>query len=420
MVQRIDLITLRHGSPVHQFAHRKEAERMPEQYQDLNVSTRILLGPGPSNVHPRVLRSMATPLIGHLDPDFLKLMAETKDLLKFAFQTENELSIPISGTGSAGMEAALCNLIEEGDEVVVAVNGVFGERMCDIVGRCRAKLHRLDAPWGQVFQPEQIEDVLRGKQVKLVAMVHAETSTGALQPAAEIGSICHRYGALFLLDAVTSLCGMPVEIDGWDVDACYSGTQKCMSCPPGLSPLTYNERARETLRNRKSKVQSWYLDLTMIEKYWGAERTYHHTAPISMNYALREALRLVHEEGLEPRFARHKLNQQALIAGLEAMGLKLLVAEPYRLPSLTTPLVPEGIDEAKVRAHLLNQYNIEIAGGLGPLKGKIFRIGLMGHSSQRENVLLLLAALETALKAQGMRLPVGASVAAAGEVYKNA
>jgi alanine-glyoxylate transaminase / serine-glyoxylate transaminase / serine-pyruvate transaminase len=391
-----------------------------EQYHDLNVATRTLLGPGPSNVHPRVLRAMATPLIGHLDPDFLKLMAETKELLKFIFQTKNELTIPISGTGSAGMEAALCNLIEEGDEVLVAVNGVFGQRMCDIVERCRGTLYRLDVPWGEVFQPEQIEAMLRGKNIKLMAMVHAETSTGALQPVPEISGICHRYGALFLLDTVTSLGGMPVEIDAWGVDACYSGTQKCLSCPPGLSPLTYNERARDKLRNRKAKVQSWYLDLTMIEKYWGAERTYHHTAPISMNYALYEALRLVHEEGLQPRFARHKLNQLALIAGLQAMGIKMLVAEAYRLPSLSTPLVPEGVDEGKVRAHLLNQFNIEIASGLGPLKGKVWRIGLMGHSSQRENVLVLLAALESALKAQAFKVPMGAGVAAAYEVYQKA
>jgi len=383
---------------------------------DLNPSPRILLGPGPSNVHPRVLRAMATPLVGHLDPEFIAIMNETKALLQYVFQTQNPLAIPISGTGSAGMEAALYNLIEENDEVVVAVSGFFGERMCDMVHRCRGKLTKLEVPWGQVFAPEQIEESLKQK-VKLLAMVHAETSTGALQPVEEIARLCHRYGALLVLDTVTSLGGVPVEVDGWDIDACYSGAQKCLSCPPGLAPITLGPRAVEALRSRQTKVQSLYLDLTMIEKYWGQERTYHHTAPISMNYALREALRLVQEEGLEARFARHRLNHRALVAGIQAMGLEMFVPESHRLPTLNTVKVPPGVDEAKVRGILLHEFNLEIASGLGPLKGIIWRIGLMGHSCRKENVLLLLAALEHALANQGYAVPRGAGVEAAGKVY---
>ena len=389
---------------------------MKKKYARLNPPRRLLLGPGPSNVHPRVLQAMATPLVGHLDPEFLSLMNKTRELLQFVFQTKNELTVSIPGTGSAGMEAAFDNLIEEGDEVLVAVNGYFGERMCDMAQRCGAQLKRVEVPWGQVFEPEQIEQALRGGRFKLLAVVHAETSTGALQPVEEISRIAHQYGALVLLDTVTSLGGLPVEVDRWDIDACYSGTQKCLSCPPGLAPITFGPRAIQKLRNRQRKVQSWYLDLSQIERYWGQERTYHHTAPISMNYALYEALRLIAEEGLEARFARHRLNAQALWVGLAAMGLKLFVPETYRLLTLNTVCVPDGINEANVRAKLLNQFSIEIGGGLGNLKGKIWRIGLMGYSSSGENVLQLLAALEQTLIGEGFSLSPGASTKEAKKV----
>jgi len=349
-------------------------------------------------VSPRVLRSMSTPLVGHLDPEFITLMQEVQQLLRYVFQTENELTVPISGTGSAGMEAALCNFIEPGDRVLIAVQGYFGERLFDMAGRYGAQVDRIDRPWGQVFESGEVKAALQKERYKLLAIVHAETSTGARQPGiAEIAAAAHENGALLVLDTVTSLGGLPVEIDAWDVDIAYSGSQKCMSAPPGLAPLTVSPRAREILRNRKTKVANWYLDLSMLEKYWGNERTYHHTAPITMNYALREALRIVAEEGLEARFARHRANAEFLWAGLEDMDLPLLVPLEHRLPSLTTPKVPPSVDEAAVRRQLLNEYNIEIAGGFGPLKGQIWRIGLMGFSSRRENVLLLLAALRDLL-----------------------
>ena len=368
------------------------------QYPDLNVSSRILLGPGPSMVSPRVLRSMSTPLVGHLDPEFLSLMQDVQQMLRYVFQTENELTVPLSGTGSAGMEASLCNFIEPGDRVLIAVQGYFGERLVDMAGRYGAQVDRIDRPWGQVFEPAEIKAALQKARYKLFAIVHAETSTGALQPGiAEIAAAAHENGALLVLDTVTSLGGLPVEIDAWGVDIAYSGTQKCMSAPPGLAPITVSPRAREVLRFRKTKVANWYLDLSMLEKYWGNERTYHHTAPITMNYALREALRMVAEEGLPARFARHRANAELLWAGLEDMDLSMLVPLEYRLPTLTTPLVPPSVDEVAVRRQLLNEYNIEIAGGFGPLKGQVWRIGLMGFSSRRENIALLLAALREVL-----------------------
>jgi len=364
------------------------------QIKDLNVSPRILLGPGPSMVSPRVLSAMSTPLLGHLDPEFLKLMQEVQALLRYVFQTENELTVPVSGTGSAGMEASLCNFIEPGDRVLIAIQGYFGERLFDMAGRYGAQVDRIEKPWGQVFEPDEIRQALSKANYKLMAIVHAETSTGARQPGiAEIAAAAHQNGTLLVLDTVTSLGGLPVEVDAWDVDVCYSGTQKNLSAPPGLAPLTVSERAREVMRKRSTKVQNWYLDLTLLEKYWGNERTYHHTAPITMNYALREALRMVAEEGLEARFARHRANAELLWAGLEELDLSLLVPLEYRLPTLTTPLVPPGVDEVEVRRRLLEDYNIEIAGGFGPLKGMVWRIGLMGFSSRRENVAVLLGAL---------------------------
>ncbi len=367
------------------------------KYADLDTSARILLGPGPSMVPPRVLRAMAHPLVGHLDPQFIALMNEVQELLRFVFQTDNRLTIPVSGTGSAGMEAALCNFIEPGDSVLIGVNGYFGERLCDMASRYGAEVRRLERPWGDVFAVEDVEKALREKPAKLVALVHAETSTGALQPMKGMAEVVHRYGGLLVMDCVTSLGGVPVMVDGWGVDIAYSGTQKCLSCPPGLAPLTVSPRALEVLHQRKTKVANWYLDLTMIEKYWGSERTYHHTAPISMNYALREALRLIYEEGLEQRFERHRANATLLWEGLEALGLQLHVLLDHRLPTLTTVLIPEGTDDGAIRRRLLNEHNIEIAGGLGAFKGRVWRIGLMGYSSRRENVLLLLSALESLL-----------------------
>jgi alanine-glyoxylate transaminase / serine-glyoxylate transaminase / serine-pyruvate transaminase len=368
------------------------------EIRDLNTSPRFLLGPGPSMVAPRVYRALSAPLVGHLDPEFLQLMQEVQKLLRYVFQTENELTVPISGTGSAGMEASLCNFIEPGDRVLVAILGYFGERMFEMAGRYGAQVDRIEKPWGQVFDVDEIKLALGKNKYKLLAMVHAETSTGAWQPGiADIAEAAHQAGTLLVLDTVTSLGGLPVEIDAWDVDIAYSGTQKCISAPPGLAPLTISPRARDILRSRQTPVRNWYLDLTMLEKYWGNERTYHHTAPISMNYALREALRLVAEEGLQARFERHAANAKLLWDGLEELDLSLLVPVEYRLPTLTTPLVPAGVDEVGVRKQLLNEYNIEIAGGFGPLKGQIWRIGLMGFSSQRENVTLLLAALREIL-----------------------
>jgi alanine-glyoxylate transaminase/serine-glyoxylate transaminase/serine-pyruvate transaminase len=297
------------------------------------------------------------------------------------------------------MEASLCNFIEPGDRVLVAAMGYFGYRMHEIAGRYGAQVDLLEKPWGQVFDPAEIEAALGAKSYKLVALVHAETSTGACQPGIpEIAAAAHRHGALLVLDTVTSLGGLPVEIDAWDVDVSYSGTQKCLSAPPGLSPITVSPRAREVLHNRRTPVANWYLDLSMVEKYWGKERTYHHTAPITMNYALREALRIAAEEGLEARFARHRANAELLWQGLEAMDLSPLVPVEHRLPTLTTPQIPPYADDAAVRRHLLDDYNIEIAGGFGPLKGQVWRIGLMGFSSRRENVTLLLSALEQILK----------------------
>ncbi len=385
---------------------------------ELSPPPRTLLGPGPSNVHPRVLRALSTPLVGHLDPEFIRLMEETKALLRFVFQTSNPLTLPISGTGSAGMETCFVNMVEPGDEVVIGVNGVFGTRMVDVVQRCGGTPVIMEAPWGAVFSPDDIRAALkRCTRPKLVAIVNAETSTGAWQPLADIAPLVHEAGALFLVDAVTSLGGCPLKIDAWQIDVCYSGTQKCLSCPPGLSPVTFSPAAQEVLRNRTHKVQSWYLDLSLLAQYWGEERVYHHTAPISMNYALREALRLISEEGLAARFCRHEDNHLALAAGLNALGMRLVAQEGARLWMLNSVAIPEGIDDATVRKHLLAEYNIEIGAGLGVFAGKVWRIGLMGESSTRSNVLLVLSALEAVLQKNGHTCAAGAGVSAAQEVY---
>jgi len=364
---------------------------------EMKIEPRTLLGPGPSGVHPRVLQALGYPLIGHLDPQFLELMNNVQEMLRYVFQTENKLTIPVSGTGSASMEAAVCNFVEPGDSVLICVNGYFGERLCDMAGRYGAEVRRLDRTWGEVFTLEEVKAALEEKPAKVVMMVHAETSTGARQPLEGMSDLVHSYGGLFLVDCVTSLGGVPLKIDDWGIDIAYSGTQKCLSVPPGLGPITVNSRAQGVLDSRKTKVPNWYLDLSMVGKYWGSERTYHHTAPISMNYALYEGLKMVVEEGLEARWARHLANAKLLWDGLESLGLKLVVPEAYRLPSLTTVYVPEGVDDAAVRGRLLRDYNIEIAGGLGIFKGKAWRIGLMGYSSQPQNVLMLLGALKEIL-----------------------
>jgi alanine-glyoxylate transaminase/serine-glyoxylate transaminase/serine-pyruvate transaminase len=378
--------------------------------KEIKVTPRILMGPGPSDVDPRVLRAMATPLVGHLDPEFLEIMNESMDMLRRLFQTNNTLTIPISATGSAGMEAAFCNVIEDGDEVLICVNGVFGQRMTDVAERCRAKLTLIEADWGKIIPPEKVKIELDKKKFKVVAIVHAETSTGALQPLEEIGKMVREHDSLFLVDTVTSLAGAPVKVDEWLIDICYSGTQKCLSCPPGLSPITFGERAMTAIRNRKSKVQSWYLDMNMIERYWGSERFYHHTAPISMIYALHEALRIIHEEGLENRFKRHRINASALWAGLTAMELKLLAQEGYRAPMLTSVGIPNGIVDLNVRKKLLSNYGIELGGSLGDLKGKAWRVGLMGYSSTKRNVLFFLNALDSILNEEGYKVERGAGV----------
>jgi alanine-glyoxylate transaminase/serine-glyoxylate transaminase/serine-pyruvate transaminase len=369
-----------------------------EMYTDLNTPERILLGPGPSMVHPRVLRAMAHPLLGHLDPQFIALMNEVQDLLRYVFQTENPMTFPVSGTGSASMESTVANLLEPGDSILIGVNGYFGERLCNMAGRYGAAVRRLERPWGQVFDVQEIDAALRQKPAKVVALVHAETSTGALQPLEGMADVVHKHGGLLLVDCVTSLGGVPIMVDEWDIDIAYSGTQKCLSCPPGLGPLTVGERAREAIRRRKTQVANWYLDLAMIESYWGEKRTYHHTAPITMNFALREALRLVQEEGLEARFERHQANSALLWQGLTDLGLDLIVPVAHRLPTLTTVSVPDEVDEAVLRRRLLDEYNIEVAGGLGAFAGKAWRIGLMGYSSRRENVTLLISALSQLLK----------------------
>ncbi len=380
---------------------------------------RLLLGPGPSMVHPRVLQAMSVPLLGHLDPAFLAVMNDIQTLLRQVFATTNRFTIAISGTGSAGMEASIVNLVEPGDAVVVGVNGVFGTRLATVVERCGGKAIRVEAPWGQIIEPDAIEAALqRSGPVKAVALVHAETSTGAWQPIDAIGRFCRNHNALFIVDAVTSLGGVPVEVDEWGIDVCYSGTQKCLSCPPGLAPFTMSERALATIKQRRTPCQSWYLDMGLIADYWAeGSRAYHHTAPISMLYALREALRLVEEEGLSARFARHQLNSAALVAGLMALGLAPLPPVGHRLPMLTCVTVPTHIDEAAVRSQLLHTFGIEIGGGLGPLKGKVWRIGLMGESCAEANVLTLLNALEEIGIRSGWVSTPGVALQAAARTY---
>lgn len=351
------------------------------------ISDTLLMGPGPSYIPPEVYQALAKPTIGHLDPRFIEIMDGIKSRLQTLFETKNELTLPVSGTGSAGMEAIFVNLIEPGDDVLILINGVFGKRMLDVAERLGANAEALEFPWGTPVIPEQVEEKLTRKSYKIVAMVHAETSTGLCNPAAEIGELVKKSGALYLLDTVTSLGGMPVKIDQWGVDAVYSGTQKCLSCPPGLAPVSFSPRAVEVLSNRKNKVPNWYLDMNLLTGYWGGgKRAYHHTAPINMNYALSQALQLILEEGLDAVYRRHQAAHAHLSAGLEKLGVEFLVEKEYRLPMLNAVKIPAGVDDAALRSALLTEHRVEIGAGLGEFSGKVWRIGLMGHTAREEYV----------------------------------
>jgi len=353
------------------------------------------MGPGPSDAHPRVLKAMATPLIGHLDPEFIRIMDEVKEMVRETLITQNQLTFVVSGPGSAGMETCLVNLLEPGEECIICINGVFGGRMADIAERCGAKVFKVETEWGKVTETDQVRKALEQcKRPKLVAIVHAETSTGALQPLEEISKLVHDAGALLVVDAVTSYCGAPLKMDEWKIDALYSGSQKCLSAPPGLSPVSFSDAAVKALEKRKTKVQSWFLDLTMVKNYWeGSKRAYHHTAPVSSIFALHESLNLVLEEGLEKRWARHKLVHEYLCNQLEELGFRFVVEQKYRLPNLNAVYLPEGVDEAKWRAELLNKFNIEVGGGLGAFAGKIWRVGIMGESCTMNHVNMLVGAV---------------------------
>lgn len=386
-----------------------------------NPPVRTLLGPGPSDVSPRVLQALARPTIGHLDPQFIELMDSIKELLQFAFQTSNRLTLPVSAPGSAGMEACFANLLEPGDTAIVCQNGVFGGRMKENVERCGATAIMVEDEWGRAVDPEKVEAALKANpQAKVLAFVHAETSTGAQSDAKTLCALARQYDCLSIVDTVTSLGGTEVDVDGWGADAVYSGTQKCLSCVPGISPVTFSERAIEAIKARKTKVQSWFLDMDLVMGYWGGEtkRAYHHTAPVNAMYALHESLLMLKEEGLKAAWARHALNHRALAAGLEAMGLELTVAPAHRLPQLNAVAIPEGIDDAAVRGQLLEQYSLEIGAGLGAGAGKVWRIGLMGYGSSRKNVLYCLSALDNVLSAMGADIRSGVAVQAASAVYE--
>jgi len=383
-----------------------------------HIKPRMLMGPGPSDVNPRVLQAMARPTVGHLDPQFLEVLNEVRDMLKQVFQTRNELTLAVSGTGSAGMETCVVNLIEPGDKMLVCIAGVFGQRMKDVAERAGAQVTAINVPWGQVFTTEQVAEAIRAHgPFKVVGIVHAETSTGAAQPIPPVAEVVKESGTLLLVDTVTSLGGMEVDVDGWEVDACYSGTQKCLSCPPGLSPVTFSPAAVEVIKGRKTKVQSWYLDMNMVQAYWGAERLYHHTAPINMNYALHEALQIVLEEGLQPRWARHVKHHKALKAGLEALGCGYLADPEHQLPMLNAVAVPGGVDEAVVRKRLLDEHSIEIGAGLGEFKGKAWRVGLMGESATERHVTAVLGGLGGILCEIGVVRNGGAGLPAARAAY---
>ena len=372
----------------------------PPDIGELTPPTRTLMGPGPSDVHPRVLRAMATPLVGHLDPSFVDVMDEVQELLRYAFRTDNERTLPISGTGSAAMEAAVANLVEPGDTVLAPANGYFGGRMAAMVERAGGETVRVDAPWGEPLDAGEVADAFDAHQPDVFGFVHAETSTGVLQPdVPELTSIAHEHDALVVADAVTSLGGVELRVDEWDIDVAYSAAQKCLSAPPGVSPLTLNDRAMEKVLGRESEIRSWYLDLSLLEGYWGEDRSYHHTAPITNVYALREALRLAAEEGIEKRWTRHREVAGTLVDGLADLGLEPYAEEAYWLPSLNTVRVPDGVEDDAIIDHLLEEYDIEVAAGLGDLSGEVLRIGCMGHSARPKNVRYLLSAMEETLEA---------------------
>lgn len=380
-----------------------------------NPPVRTLMGPGPSDVHPRVTGAMARPTIGHLDPSFVGMMDEVKAMLQYAFQTENELTIPVSAPGSAGMETCFVNLVEPGDKVIICQNGVFGGRMKENVTRAGGIAVMVEDAWGTAVDPEKLEQALtENPDARLVAFVQAETSTGVQSDAKALCDIAHKHGCLTIVDAVTSLAGSPLKVDEWGIDAIYSGTQKCLSCTPGLSPVSFNKAAEDKIRNRKTPVQSWFLDLNLVMGYWGegVKRAYHHTAPVNPLYALHESLVMLKDEGLARSWDRHQANHQLLKKGLEAMGLSFLVDEKDRLPQLNAVMIPEGVDEVEVRSRLLNEYNLEIGAGLGALAGKVWRIGLMGYSSNPKNVMFCVGALEKILTDMKAPINQGAAMAA--------
>jgi alanine-glyoxylate transaminase/serine-glyoxylate transaminase/serine-pyruvate transaminase len=387
--------------------------------QSFKPPVRTLMGPGPSDVHPRILEALGRPTVGHLDPAFGEMMEQTKDLLRYAFQTENALTMPVSAPGSAGMETCFVNLVEPGDKVIVCINGVFGGRMKENVERSGGVAVVVEDPWGRAVDPAKLEAALQDHpDARIVAFVHAETSTGARSDVKTLVELAHKHDCLAILDAVTSLGGCELRVDDWDVDAIYSGTQKCLSCTPGISPVSFSERALDKVRNRTSKVHSWFLDLNLVMGYWSGEgkRTYHHTAPVNAMYALHESLLMLREEGLENAWARHAKLHGALKAGLEAMGLSFVVPEDERLPQLNAVTIPEGVNDAAVRTRLLEEFNLELGAGLGALAGKVWRIGLMGHSCRAENIVLCLGSLEAVLSDMGASINRGVALEAAQKV----
>ena len=371
---------------------------------------RKLMGPGPLDIHPRVYQALTSPVIGHLDPAYLKILDQIGDLLRVVFKTQNRVTNATPGTGTSGMEACVTNLLEPGDKALVCVHGYFGDRIRQMVERQESEVTLIEEEWGKPTDPERVEAALKGDDYKVITLVHAETSTGVLQPMDDIAKLASQYGAMIILDTVTSLGGVEVRIDEWGVDAAYSCSQKCIGCPSGLAPVTFSEGAIESVRKRKHPVRSWYLDISLLYQYWEPDRVYHHTSSSTLNYSLLEALLLIEEEGLGNRLARHLKNHRALVAGVEAMGLKMHVNPEYRLPTLNTVRIPEGVDDARTRSYLLEKFNLEIGGGLGTLKGKVWRVGLMGYSSSAENVLFFISSLSRALAIQGYKTDLTAGL----------